>query len=935
MSGNHLHQMSAISAKSRLSSELLQLSKEFTSITRVPEGLRQDYSSLQFDPSGTRVSVRITTSDAENLLPALKDLGFEVSGSAPELNFVEGFLPITALNAAESLTARGLLGILPLYQPVTRVGSVTSQADFVLEADRVRAALPTGFDGSGVQIGVLSDSYDNLGGASADIASGDLPAAGVNVLQDLQAGGSDEGRAMLQLIHDLAPGASLSFATAFSTPTVFANNIRALADAGADIIVDDIGYLAEPFFQDGVVSQAVDEVVTNSSVAYFSAAGNSGNIAYESTGFDTASDSIGPLVDATFYDFDPSAEVDTRQRITIPNGAQVQFSLQWDDPFFTNGGVDTDVDVFLVNSTTNEIVAASFLDNIAAQAPQEFFTFTNNTGQTDFDIMLQLFDGPAPGRIKYIPFGLGGFEADPSAIYQEFATNSSTIFAHPAAANASAVAAVPFFDQTNPEPFTSLGPTTILFEPDGTPKAEPEVRQTPRIASIDGAETTFFGQDVDGNGIPNFFGTSAAAPHAAAVAALVKQANPDFTPAQIYERLESTATDLGTLGFDNLTGFGLINAYDAVFGAVTPASVAFSNDFEDGDLPIAYETRSTGAGRIQVTTDGEPVGTHHLRLDSSLKGFGLPSLNEAILHVDTTSFTDLSLSFDQKEFDDADDPMPETFTDSVDADGVALSVDGTNWFRLVDLTGNNSTNTYQTQTINLSEFAANNGLTLNAGVQIKFQQFNDTPSPTDGFAFDNISLTGTSTSPDGGPGDDFLKGTSDDDTINGNGGDDLILGAPGNDLLNGGTGDDRLFGDEGNDTLFGASGADFLKGSLGDDLLSGGEEDDTLLGDSGKDTLLGDGGDDFLDGGADADLMFGGSGSDIFVLAAEEGADTILDFADGQDLLGLARGLTFADLAIAAVGSNTLISIAASDELLVTLIGVESSAIAQTDFAQL
>jgi Ca2+-binding RTX toxin-like protein len=318
-----------------------------------------------------------------------------------------------------------------------------------------------------------------------------------------------------------------------------------------------------------------------------------------------------------------------------------------------------------------------------------------------------------------------------------------------------------------------------------------------------------------------------------------------------------------------------------------------------------------------------------------LKGFGLPSLNEAILHVDTTSFTDLNLSFDQKEFGDADDPMPETFTDSVDADGVALSVDGTNWFRLVDLTGNNSTNTYQTQTINLSEFAANNGLTLGAGVQIKFQQFNDTPSPTDGFAFDNISLTGTSTSPDGGPDNDFLKGTSDDDTINGNGGDDLILGAPGNDLLNGGTGDDRLFGDEGNDTLFGASGADFLKGSLGDDLLSGGEEGDTLLGDSGKDTLLGDGGDDFLDGGADADLMFGGSGSDIFVLAAEEGADTILDFADGQDLLGLARGLTFADLEIAAVGSNTLISIAASDELLVTLIGVESSAIAQTDFALL
>jgi Ca2+-binding RTX toxin-like protein len=873
--------------KSPISGNLLNLYNNFTSSTKTIKTSQSsnNHDLLQLDQSGTRVSARITTSDAEGLLPALEGLGFQLLGSEPDLNFVEGWLPLAAIPNLASLTNQGLLGALPLYAPRTSVGSVTSQADFVLEADRVRASLPTGFDGSGVQIGVLSDSYDNLGGAATDIASGDLPVGGVNVLQDLKSGGIDEGRAMLQLIHDLAPGASLSFATALDSPTTFANNIRALAAAGDDIIVDDISYLTEPFFQDGIVAQAVDDVVTNNGVAYFSATGNDGDIAYESTVFNTAQDSIGSQTNATFYDFDPGSGVDTRQRITIPNGGQVQFSLQWDDPFFTTNGVDTDIDVFLVNGATNQIVASSVDNNIANQTPSEFFNFVNNTGQTNFDVTIQLYAGPAPGRIKYIPFGLG---SNSTAIYQEYATNSPTIFGHPAATNASAVAAVPYFDQDNPEPFTSVGPTTILFAPDGTRLATPEVRQTPRIAAIDGTDTTFFQTDTDGNGFPNFFGTSAAAPHAAAVAALVQQANPDFTPAQIYDRLESTATDLGAQGFDNVAGAGLIDAYNAVFGAVEPALLPFADSFEDGNLSPAYETHTTGAGRIQVTGNNNPMGTRHLTLDSSANG--TDSLNEVILHVNTTSRSDVQLSFDQKEFDDEDRVMPVSFTGSVNADGVALSVDGTNWFRLFDLTGTNSSNTYQTRTIDLSAFAIAQGLTLGSDVQIKFQQFDNFGIGTDGFAFDNISVTGTNTI-EGSSDNDLLQGTSDNDIINGHEGKDRLLGK---------SGDDRLVSGDDNDLLFGGGGNDLLNGEEGHDFLNG------------------------------------GSGNDTFVLTAGEGADPILDFQDGQDLLGLSAGnLAFGDLSITQSRDNTSIRVTSSGELLATLIGVDASAIASTDFTSI
>jgi hypothetical protein len=79
-------------------------------------------------------------------------------------------------------------------------------------------------------VGVLSDSYDCAPGAfeegarftraAEDIANGDLP-RDVLVLKDLSAAPSaecsDEGRAMMQLIHDVAPGSPQAFYTAFES----------------------------------------------------------------------------------------------------------------------------------------------------------------------------------------------------------------------------------------------------------------------------------------------------------------------------------------------------------------------------------------------------------------------------------------------------------------------------------------------------------------------------------------------------------------------------------------------------------------------------------------------------------------------------------------------------------------------------------------------
>lgn len=731
---------------SRLSTDLLSLLQQFVSAPQNNSNrgsFKSNNDLLMLNSAGTEVSVTINASNINNLLPSLQKIGFKTIASRPDLNFVEGKLPVAALSYTEALGTQGLLGVMPVYRPMTSKGSVTSQADFVHEVDRVRATLPAGYDGTGVKIGVMSDSYNNKGGAEADISSGDLPTGGVQVLQDFSSGGSDEGRAMLQLIHDLAPGSSLAFSSVYNGQADFAQQIRNLANpaiGNAKVLVDDIFYFAEPFYQDGAIAQAVNEVVTTRGVSYFSSAGNLQNQAYETTNFNASNDTY---YAGLFHDFDPGIGVDTRQRITLNNNQRIIFGLQWDDPFYTVNGVDTDLNIYLLDAGTNTVIAGSINNNINNKTPYEQMVFTNTSGSTkQYDVLIELKSGPAPGRFKYINFGSN----NSGPITSEYALNSTTITPHAAATNGMAVAAIPYYNQKISESFNSLGPTTILFNSDGTPKATPEVRQKPDMAAIDGTDTTFFGSDVDSNGFPNFFGTSAAAPHAAAVAALVLQANPAFTPSQVYERLKSTALDISSAGVDNLTGWGRINAYDAIFGSVIPTTLNFSDGLESGVLSLAYETNSTGAGRIQISSANSPAaGNYHVVMNTMLTNINanIPSLNEMTLRVNTAGFNNINLNFQQKEFSEPDHLMPTTFAGSSNSDGVALSVDGINWYRLFDLTGTNSINTYQNKTINLSTFAASNGLTLGSDVRIKFQQYNPTSGPTGGFAFDDISVTGT------------------------------------------------------------------------------------------------------------------------------------------------------------------------------------------------
>lgn len=170
-------------------------------------------------------------------------------------------------------------------------------------------------------------------------------------------------------------------------------------------------------------------------------------------------------------------------------------------------------------------------------------------------------------------------------------------------------------------------------------------------------------------------------------------------------------------------------------------------------------------------------------------------------------------------------------------------------------------------------------------------------------------------------GNDTILGTNRPDRLFGNRGHDTIEGLGADDIALGGRDSDVVSGGEGNDGLGGNLGADILTGDGGNDTIFGGQDSDSLHGGGGEDVLSGDLGND---------VLTGGDRGDRFDFRAIDGADVVTDFTDGQDVLGLKEGLTFAQLAIVQVGSDTVVT--AAGGLSITLQGVNLSTIDSADF---
>ncbi|MDD4199474.1 MAG: S8 family peptidase, partial [Paludibacter sp.] len=124
--------------------------------------------------------------------------------------------------------------------------------------------------------------------------------------------------------------------------------------------------------------------------------------------------------------------------------------------------------------------------------------------------------------------------------------------------------------------YSQRGAAMDLVAPSGNVNFNGDVRTTDRMGDIGYNNTNY---------MTNFGGTSAACPQVAGVAALMLSVRPDLTETQVRTTLQNTARDLGSTGFDNTYGYGLVNAYAAV-NTVAPHISGPSHIYNQGTYTI-------------------------------------------------------------------------------------------------------------------------------------------------------------------------------------------------------------------------------------------------------------------------------------------------------------------------------------------------------------
>lgn len=518
---------------------------------------------------------------------------------------------------APQVNSPATTGTVDLNGPDTGLTNV-GLVDFPNERLEFEEVNDLGFTGAGVNVGIISDSFDVTGNGSyaADIASGDLP-EGIQIVEgrgDRDSNGlrlprGDEGRALAQIIHDIAPEANLFFNNAFDNGSNIGVGNKTpidqsigfafdnLVDVGADVIVDDVGSLIAPVYQEGFQAQAINRAVENG-VTVFTSAGNEGLNAAE-VEFTGAQ---GELVD-----FDPTTPGIQGIPASYAEGEIVQTSLHWDDAYVsvdTDQGsrdpnavverptgdfnlyfiaADSDLSTFdpsipiplqydsaqladdqsgFVLSARTQVFRNDLFELAFETDPYEFIGIENESGDTSEGIWIAQYagatsDAPETRTVRFSDRSGGITPADEVRVgpTRSGATSQQGI----------SVGATRFTNGET-ENFSTRGPARLLFDNDGT-RLETPIEVPIKIAAPQGVDTTFFGQSFDdGTDFPNFFGTSAAAPVGAAVAALLEQQAreadqpQELTPEETLDILTQTATPASVPA---ATGAGEIDALAA------------------------------------------------------------------------------------------------------------------------------------------------------------------------------------------------------------------------------------------------------------------------------------------------------------------------------------------------------------------------------------
>jgi hypothetical protein len=427
-----------------------------------------------------------------------------------------------------SLAANPLVkGISRVGAPLVSAGRTVTSGDTLLRADQLRAQY--GASGAGVKIGVISDGVEGLAEARA---TGDLP-ADLHLLS--ASDGGNEGTAMLEIIHDVAPQATLYFHEHGSTVIAFNRAVDTLVAAGCTVIVDDICWPKEPFFEQGIVATHISSVIAAKQVIYVSAASNYADQHYLGAYYNGGDN---------FHDFSAGTSIHRNMYVDLPAGTEVSAVLQWDDRFGSSG---SDYDLYFVDAVTGAVLDWSTYRQDGDDDPIETIEYQNNGFETiEGEFIIRNYRGAAPVRT----LDLFVYPDDDATMYTNNVNPEGSIYGHQAVPDVVTVGAVRAdgVKSITIEPFSSRGPVRLVY-PSPQTIVKPDICAPDRSA-VSGA----------GGFEKIFVGTSASAPHVAGVIAQVWGLLPNRSATEIRTALYASAIDLGASGRDTVYGYGLADA---------------------------------------------------------------------------------------------------------------------------------------------------------------------------------------------------------------------------------------------------------------------------------------------------------------------------------------------------------------------------------------
>ncbi|MFT5685364.1 MAG: MYXO-CTERM domain-containing protein [Myxococcota bacterium] len=402
-----------------------------------------------------------------------------------------------------------------------------------------------GLDGSGIRVAILDVGFTGY----TDLLGTELPAS-VETHFFGDADGTEHGTAVAEIIHDIAPAAELVFYS-FETEVEFFSACDAIAENGEYLVNASIGF-DNIWHADGTssYSQAVD-ALTDSGITWMAAAGNESEQYW-----------VGTLTDT---DGNGYLEMNGSERLPVTVGDGYSgASIRWDEAFGA-AGKDLDLHILDANDT---LLASSQEDQSGTGDPYEY-AYAKTDDET---LYIAIYDysaesGESSAGVKVWIYGDWGLEEG----WPTF-TESLTLPAD--AAGAISVGAVEWWTEEVAS-YSSRGPTN-----DG--------RMKPDISAPTGVSTISYGEEA-------FDGTSAAAPHATGLAALVLQATDrGYGVEELRSWLSENTVDLGDAGPDNDYGAGLLLASSLPDGTTGGTDTGATDDSDDsGNSTAGGDTGET------------------------------------------------------------------------------------------------------------------------------------------------------------------------------------------------------------------------------------------------------------------------------------------------------------------------------------------------------